>query len=144
MTTIPLHYNDMKLVTQDTNVSCGIAVLAMICGTTTQQMKQNLKGEEQAGPVEWRAWLKQYGIELEMSEYTDWESLWFLVVPSPNKHGATHVVILDARPCRDGHPARWYDPQDGNHRSLHWTYDDWINGRVVHAVAYRIKGAFHG
>ena len=137
MRTVPVHYQNMKLVTQDTNISCGIAALAMICGTTMQEMKANLK-EERCGPVEWRRWLEPYGVTLEMREHTDWESLWLLIVPSPNKYGQIHVVVLDCRPCRDGLEPRWYDPQMGNEQSMHWTYDDWIKTRVTHSVAYRV------
>jgi hypothetical protein len=137
MSDIPVSWQDMKLVTQDSPVSCGIAALAMICGTDIATMKANLK-VERCGPVEWRQYLGKYGYWLEMHEYTDWESLWLVILPSPNKYGQIHVCVLDARPCKDGEPARWYDPQDGNSQTFHWTLEDWINGRVVHAVAYRV------
>lgn len=137
-TTGIVRWQDLKLVTQDSDTSCGLAVLAMICGRTIAEIRVSLNGAERCGPREWREYLQMLGHTVTMHEITDWENLWLLIVPSPNVRGATHVVILDCRPCRNQEPAIFLDPRMGDYRKFHWTQADWLEGRCVHAVAYRV------
>jgi len=110
---------DINHISQPTWNTCVSAVAAMLLNKNVQSVVDEFHDDYHAGKIDLSDYLTSNGIKLNKC-YTDhrgveWGNLYVVVVPSLNRLGHTHCVIIDMRSVNDDncYYEKVYDPCKG-------------------------------
>jgi ABC-type bacteriocin/lantibiotic exporter with double-glycine peptidase domain len=128
---------EIELVIQQSDNTCTSACLSMISGISYDEVVSSFHNKFISGKIKAIDWLRNLGFIVRefggIERHIRFDSVYLLMVPSLNKLGRNHSIVVDSR---SGF-IEVYDPRaDGVHK--YYTYNDEIV--VNDPLAYCLAG----